>query len=550
VHYILEACNQLTLDELDPQPTRHMYYHYGSEAGVKKEANILILQVTPLLVQVKGKVYYGLLYEHDALQKYEREVMDTVTRSHAVFRYTETALTIFTASGIILQQNPLSCTLFGIVASENTMYSDFGRDGKPLDRLRALFGERKALYESMLEAIEKRNSVWSKRMFIRKKDLKPTSIANDDQEEEEEQGLEEEEEEGTWFAVSFNKFSDPADGSMAIFCEMKDIHKMVLQEQKLKRAKRNEHELLQSIIPKHIIDQLLEEKAVERAANESYKRSISFASQSSQTSEGSDRLLDIAAVQMINVNRVRAMAEHHEQVTVFFADVVGFTAMSQSCSPFQVMQFLHTLFSEFDRLVDADARLWKVETIGDAFMLAAGLGTDGEEMAELGSSQEHSAMTAAAVALASEREEGGILVNASHRTTSSDLSIHVFPRDKASCARAAVDFGKAVLEEAFRHVMPNGQQCQIRAGVHTGDVCSGVVGSRMPRYCLFGDTVNTASRMESTGQPGYIQASQATRDLVPDEDWLPTGGIDAKGKGRVPSFLLKLKLTDSGRSVT
>ncbi len=60
------------------------------------------------------------------------------------------------------------------------------------------------------------------------------------------------------------------------------------------------------------------------------------------------------------------------------------------------------------------------------------------------------------------------------------------------------------------------------------------------RYCLFGDTVNTASRMESTGQPGHIQASHQTRDLVPGEDWAPTGGIEAKGKGRVATFLLKV----------
>merc|ERR1712176_740415 len=174
VHYILAACNQASLENLDIQPTRHMYYHYGSESGVKKEANILILQITPLLVEVKGKIYYGLLYEHDAPQKYPREVMDAVTRSHTVFRYTETAMTIFTEDGIILQQNPLSCTLFGIVASENTMYSDFQKDGQPVDRLRALFGTHQYFYENMWATIEK-GEVWSKRMQLSESNLKPTS---------------------------------------------------------------------------------------------------------------------------------------------------------------------------------------------------------------------------------------------------------------------------------------------------------------------------------------------------------------------------------------
>ena len=203
----------------------------------------------------------------------------------------------------------------------------------------------------------------------------------------------------------------------------------------------------------------------------------------------------------------RSVAQMHHEVTILFTDIVGFTSMSQTVAPQQVMEFLHELFVQFDELVDRDSLLWKVETIGDAFMVASGL-------------------------------EGV-------RTKSRELAISNPSRTGFSLcpATAAVLFGKSALAEAQTLTMPNSMQCQIRAGVHTGDVCSGVVGTRMPRYCLFGDTVNTASRMESSGVPGRMQISEATHALVCGDDsdfcWDERGFVEVKGKGKLKTYLLR-----------
>ena len=192
------------------------------------------------------------------------------------------------------------------------------------------------------------------------------------------------------------------------------------------------------------------------------------------------------------------VAQMHQEVTILFTDIVGFTSMSQTVAPQQVMEFLHELFVRFDELVGRDSLLWKVETIGDAFMVASGL-------------------------------EGV-------RTRSRELAI-------SDAATAAVLFGKSALAAARTLIMPNSMQCQIRAGVHTGDVCSGVVGTRMPRYCLFGDTVNTASRMESSGVPGRMQISEATHALVCGDDsdfcWDERGYVEVKGKGKLKTYFLR-----------
>merc|ERR1712188_86296 len=130
----------------------------------------------------------------------------------------------------------------------------------------------------------------------------------------------------------------------------------VLQKQRedtLVKQKSESDSLIHSIFPKAIAKDLIAKsgKLQEGGSKSSLIRALSKRS-----------LLD------------STLACMHQSVTILFTDIVGFTSMSQTCQPFEVMSFLHNLFTAFDDLIEMDPQLWKVETIGDAFMIAAGLG--------------------------------------------------------------------------------------------------------------------------------------------------------------------------------
>jgi class 3 adenylate cyclase len=179
------------------------------------------------------------------------------------------------------------------------------------------------------------------------------------------------------------------------------------------------------------------------------------------------------------------LAEGFEHATVAFADLVGFTMLSAQMPPEKLVAMLNDLFSAFDDLA-ARHKLEKIKTIGDAYMVAGG--------------------------------------------------VPVLQKDHAA---AVVQMALEMLDVVARYSKERGVQLDVRIGVHTGPVVAGVIGKRKFAYDLWGDTVNTASRMESHGMPGRAQLSAATWELVQAHfDAEDRGEIEIKGKGRMRTFLL------------
>ncbi|XP_060078401.1 atrial natriuretic peptide receptor 2-like [Ylistrum balloti] len=183
--------------------------------------------------------------------------------------------------------------------------------------------------------------------------------------------------------------------------------------------------------------------------------------------------------------------ETFDDVSIFFSDIVGFTTIASSSEPLQVVDLLNDLYTTFDGII-AMHDVYKVETIGDAYMCVSGL----------------------------PRKNGR--------------------RHAGEIANMALDLLSAVTNFQIRH-MPEGK-LQLRIGLHTGGCAAGVVGSIMPRYCLFGDTVNMASRMESTGKALHIHISSSMNKVLEDLKWgfitIERGIIEVKGKGLQKTYWL------------
>ncbi|XP_042315347.1 guanylate cyclase 2G-like [Sceloporus undulatus] len=185
--------------------------------------------------------------------------------------------------------------------------------------------------------------------------------------------------------------------------------------------------------------------------------------------------------------------ESFDSVSIFFSDIVDFTRLCSLSSPLQVVNLLNDLYSLFDNIIKI-YDVYKVETIGDAYMVGSGL---------------------------------PIRNGMKHVEEIATMSLH---------------FLSAIISFKIRH-MPN-EKLRLRIGIHTGPVVAGVVGITRPRYCLFGDTVNTASRMESTSLPLQIHVSMITASALQSiggYDLQERGTIKIKGKGQQITFWLRGK---------
>ena len=179
------------------------------------------------------------------------------------------------------------------------------------------------------------------------------------------------------------------------------------------------------------------------------------------------------------------IVDSYDEVTVMFADLVGFTTLSTQVSPKTLVRLLDQIFTAFDELADRHG-LEKIKTIGDAYMAAAGI---------------------------------------------------PFPhRDHAAAtAHTAMDMHKTI--EKFR--CQSQSDLKMRIGICTGPVIAGIIGQNKFIYDLWGDTVNTASRMESHGMPGRTQVAETTYDLLRDRfQFEERGSIEVKGKGPLKTYFL------------
>ena len=184
-------------------------------------------------------------------------------------------------------------------------------------------------------------------------------------------------------------------------------------------------------------------------------------------------------------DRETTIADRYAEATILFADLVGFTRLAQRMDAESVVRMLNDVFTRFDALTDRYG-LEKIKTIGDCYMAVGGV-----------------------------------------------------PEERAGHCAAVADMALDMIRELDAFNAASGQALQIRIGINTGSVVAGVIGRKKFIYDLWGDAVNTASRMESHGEPSRIHATQAVVDAIGDRYVFEARGeIEVKGRGPMATWFL------------
>jgi class 3 adenylate cyclase/ActR/RegA family two-component response regulator len=194
----------------------------------------------------------------------------------------------------------------------------------------------------------------------------------------------------------------------------------------------------------------------------------------------------------------RSYARKHQQVSVLFADIKGFTLVAETLSPEKLVTALDEVFRAFDNIVDK-YDMEKIKTIGDAYMCACGL----------------------------PRSDGDNALKA---------------------VKTAIDMQQFIHGFGLACRIQNLPEFEIRIGIHTGPVIAGVVGSRKFAYDIWGDTVNLASLMEQHGEAGKINISASTYSLIKDKyECIHRGKIEVKSKGGIDMYFIDGASTNSAK---